>query len=430
MNFFNNLIFTDSILKKYLLLSLAFGILMGIVFRCVTPFFVEFKSNTLADFFTIMCISAGIMVGYFSYWFGKQFLLNTIFEVGDFTKKLSEGDFTQNLIIKSSDRIGEFANDYNSLIANLKGTIIAIHNLTIELTDSLEEQKSATSLMAANSQIISEKNDLIGDLSLHNSKNLFYLSNQFKALKMSIETLMGNINTLTSIINLNQRIANDSLTKTQSIDFKLLELDNRLHKLNNSIENIFSSSQKINNVLTILKSISEKINLLALNASIEAARAGEQGKGFSVVSEEISKLANKTKKNIDDITNLLNLNKEEVKFGIESFSNTSEYLATIVTDTKDIFRFIETFHKNIETQLEINESVISESKSSNEISDEIQSEFNKYDSSLQQIISYIHELNDFGTENASASEEISASSNEISGFSQVLAEKVKFFRFE
>jgi methyl-accepting chemotaxis protein len=68
-----------------------------------------------------------------------------------------------------------------------------------------------------------------------------------------------------------------------------------------SVERLGTSSAEIGNVLKLITAIAEQTNLLALNATIEAARAGEAGKGFAVVASEVKDLAQETAKATDDI---------------------------------------------------------------------------------------------------------------------------------
>ena len=90
---------------------------------------------------------------------------------------------------------------------------------------------------------------------------------------------------------------------------------------------IMTSAGSIKEVMTIITSISEQTNLLALNASIEAGRAGEHGRGFSVVAEEVRKLAEESKDSVKRTGGRIGQIVDKIEAttaGMESISSSTE----------------------------------------------------------------------------------------------------------
>ncbi|WP_028795865.1 methyl-accepting chemotaxis protein [Thalassobaculum salexigens] len=79
------------------------------------------------------------------------------------------------------------------------------------------------------------------------------------------------------------------------------DASDRANAATSSLQNLETATKRITGVVTLIKDIANKTNLLALNASIEAARAGDAGRGFSVVAEEVRKLAAQTTASTEEI---------------------------------------------------------------------------------------------------------------------------------
>ncbi|MBQ4811961.1 chemotaxis protein [Pseudoalteromonas luteoviolacea] len=133
----------------------------------------------------------------------------------------------------------------------------------------------------------------------------------------------------------------DRLTSDASEAIALLE--QQIDSAGSNIQALDEEVNNIANVLSVIQSIAEQTNLLALNAAIEAARAGEQGRGFAVVADEVRQLAQRTQSSTEEIHTMIgNLQSatQEAKSSVSLSIATSEKTVTMSSEASEALRSV------------------------------------------------------------------------------------------
>ncbi|WP_016993445.1 methyl-accepting chemotaxis protein [Lysinibacillus boronitolerans] len=161
----------------------------------------------------------------------------------------------------------------------------------------------------------------------------------------------------------------ESKQAVQEVEHLIDALGEQSQKTSLSMSNLSERSKQIAEIVNVIGEISNQTNLLALNASIEAARAGEHGKGFSVVAEEVRKLAENTKTSTEDIANLTKKIEEQIGLAYEDNKNNMQLVTEgIDKSAKTSVKMDQLLHIMTNVQTGINELLasIKDQKLSNE----------------------------------------------------------------
>ena len=226
-------------------------------------------------------------------------------------REVAKGNLSKKFDIKGKkygligEGLNNILNNYREALAQITYSSHKTLSITDELTLSIEEASQSINEVATAIEEIAigaeEQKNRVGELLLLN-ENLRAISKETTEENQKVKESW-------------QR-TNESFVETAHIlDKLILNMENRMARNQGLVKNIETISQnvaEINNIVEMVKDISEQTNLLALNAAIEAARAGEYGRGFSVVAEEVRKLADMTRDATDNINNMIEGFKEDI----------------------------------------------------------------------------------------------------------------------
>ncbi|WP_110114634.1 globin-coupled sensor protein [Bacillus sp. CGMCC 1.16541] len=160
------------------------------------------------------------------------------------------------------------------------------------------------------------------------STELVALSQQTRA---SVDTLIHNSHKVSEVVsesNEESLMAQSFIEEGQEYMNELIAniqtIDLNTKNMNEAVEKLSKASSQITSVIKIVQDIADQTNLLALNSAIEAARAGEHGRGFAVVSEEVRKLAEQTKKSVGEIQELVNNSNQYTEYVLKALNSVND----------------------------------------------------------------------------------------------------------
>ena len=164
--------------------------------------------------------------------------------------------------------------------------------------------------MESNRQIVEETGNVLDSFS-KNSEEITGINERTQDINARLEELSAINRQLSDLANQVNQLSKENQDKMNSATESMEQIHRSTNECKEIVWKLGEESKEILGIIQVITGISQQTNILALNATIEAARAGEHGKGFAVVAEEIQKLAEQTRKAVDNIGTIVTASVED-----------------------------------------------------------------------------------------------------------------------
>ncbi|MFC3023568.1 methyl-accepting chemotaxis protein [Vibrio zhugei] len=292
----------------------------------------------------------------------------------------NDGDLTQTLNLNAHAELNELSAGFNVFLQKLRDMVNSLKSIGIRVRES--SGKNVDASHSSLEETAQQKAELA---------NVVVSTQEMSKAAHEVAQITAELAEKMKLMNGTVRQSQSSIvTSTNTVQ----ELSSSMESAKDSIDKVSARSDDINQILEVIRSVAEQTNLLALNAAIEAARAGEQGRGFAVVADEVRSLASKTQNSTEEIDKLINNLQQEVKVAVSSIADSGEKVALSVQSTEEVNTSLSSIVNDIDLINDHIQQVASAAEEQSQVSVDITGMLRKIEDAAEILAQFAHQTND------------------------------------
>ncbi|PBJ26462.1 Methyl-accepting chemotaxis protein McpS [Pseudomonas sp. ACN8] len=275
----------------------------------------ELKKNSLL---IIGSSALALLVGLVAAWFITRLIVAPLRSVIQVAQQIASGDLSATIDVTRRDEIGQLMQAMQQMGAGLSHIVSGLQSGIEQLATSAQSLSAVTEQTNLEVSTQKEETEQVATAMNQMTATVHDVARNAEEAALAAQTADGKVES-------GQQVVRQSMARIE-------QLADSATSASSSIESLSAEIQNIGTVLSVIKSVAEQTNLLALNAAIEAARAGEQGRGFAVVADEVRALAKRTQQSTEEIERLVSALRLAAQSSVQQIQSSGELVKLAVSD--------------------------------------------------------------------------------------------------
>ncbi|WP_186431592.1 methyl-accepting chemotaxis protein [Clostridium sp. BSD9I1] len=331
---------------------------------------------------------------------------------------VAEGDFRVSLDTESKSEFGLMNRALAKTIDNISSMITEVKEKSNFIDKKSNDLSTIADEMSASSENVANSIQDAAEGTSSQAEEISTIVNILDDFSVELENIIQAIRGIDGKSHHISAMANESDVNMLALVKSINNIKDSFAGFASKVINLGENISQINEITDVINNIADQTNLLALNAAIEAARAGESGRGFSVVADEIRKLAEQSKVSSKNINSLINGISSETNVMVKNTGNMEEELTSQVNMINVTINSFKNILKAVEEVIPEIEAVNSTALNINEEKDIILEK-------IQQVSAIAEEVSASSEEIAAAAQESNLSSHQVAKTSEELSSMTK-----
>lgn len=273
------------------------------------------------------------------------------------TLSTGEADLTSRIDIVSQDELGDISQSVNNFIVYLQSMLLDISQASTHITQSIDQLN-----------VQSERNN---QALISHASETEQVVTAVTEMSSTAETVAQSATETAANTQKANDVAMSSKDTVLEASNSVIALVDEVDAASSSINTMNENTQQIVSVLGVIGDIAEQTNLLALNAAIEAARAGEQGRGFAVVADEVRSLAARTQTSTAEINEILTKLRQDATNAVSAMEVTRTSCERTAANTADVTDSLDAMTNSIITINDLSTQIATASEEQSSVTEEV-----------------------------------------------------------